>query len=186
MTEDSTTEKQTGELSGARVLLRPPRSSDTGPLGLYAGDRRVASMTTSIPHPYPPGAAEAWVKAIRDGRSPETVWVIDATPDQGAELVGVVSLKRERGELGYWIGPPFWGTGYASEAALLVCRHLLGNGLDRISAAVFFDNPGSQKVLTRTGFRQTGETWLYSVARQVEVPALTYQLVAADLAGPAA
>lgn len=186
MTEDIIQDQDAGDLNGARVRLRRPRISDTGPLALYAGDRRVASMTTSIPHPYPPGAAESWVTAILTGRSPETVWIIDATPDDGAELVGVISLKREKAELGYWVGPPFWGTGYASEAAELVCRHLLDTGLDRVFASVFFDNPGSQRVLARTGFRQTGETWLYSVARQVEVPALVYELTAADLVTPVA
>ena len=168
-------------LNGSRVRLRPPQLADTGPLALYAGDRRVASMTTSIPHPYPPGAAEAWVSATLTGKSPEIAWAIDASPDGGAELVGVISIKRATGELGYWVGPPYWGTGYASEAAGLVCRHLLSNRIDRIGASVFFDNSRSERVLRRTGFRQTGDTWLYSVARGDEVPALTFELTAADV-----
>ena len=181
MTTNVLTKVDTPDLIGRRVLLRRPRLSDTGPLALYAGDNRVAAMTTSIPHPYPPGAAEAFVTAILDGRSPETTWVIDATPDDGAEMVGVVGVKRATTELGYWVGPPFWGTGYASEAADLVCRHLLATGVPEITAHAFFDNPASQRVLTRTGFRQMGDTWLHSVARGVEVPALRYRLTLDEL-----
>lgn len=28
-----------------------------------------------------------------------------------------VSLKHKRAELAYWVGKPFWGQGYATEAA---------------------------------------------------------------------
>lgn len=180
MTAETLARIEAGEIRGERLLLRPPRMSDSGPLSLYAGDERVAKMTAMIPHPYPPGAAEAFIAAATSGRSPEAIWVIDATPDEGAELVGVIGVKHESAELGYWIGPPFWGTGYASEAAAMVCRHLVGEcGLDRITASVFFDNPASQKVLLRTGFRQVGETWIHSIGRQIDVPAITYELTEA-------
>ncbi len=177
MSTDTLITIENTELRSERLLLRAPRMSDTGPLGLYAGDWRVAGMTTSIPHPYPPGAAEAYVTATAAGRAPETVWAIDATPDGGSELAGVIGVKRETVELGFWVGPPFWGTGYGTEAASLVCRHLLGPcKAKKVTANVFFDNPASQRVLRRTGFRQVGETWIYSVARQIEVPAISFEL----------
>ena len=164
-------------LHSARLLLRPLRASDAGPLSLYASDERVATMTTSIPHPYPPGAADAYIAASLSGRSPEIIWAMDATPDNGAELIGVVAVKRAKAELGYWVGPPFWGTGYASEAATRVCEHLMtDHKLDRLNASVFFDNPASRSVLQHCGFRQTGDAWQYSVARQMEVPAVTFEL----------
>lgn len=37
-----------------RFDLRPIRASDSGLVGLYAGDERVARFTSSIPHPIPP------------------------------------------------------------------------------------------------------------------------------------
>ena len=183
MTKDVTLDIEHRELSGDRLCLRLPRISDAGPLALYAGDERVAAMTTSIPHPYPPGAAEGFIDVVLNGRSPEVVWAIDATPDGGEELIGLISVKRAAVELGYWVGPPFWGTGYASEAAAMVCRYLLEEcGTGRISATVFFDNPASQRVLTRAGFRHSGETWVYSIARQMEVPARTFELTAESMA----
>jgi RimJ/RimL family protein N-acetyltransferase len=48
-----------------RLRLRPLRAADAAQIALHAGDRKVAWMTTRIPHPYPPGAAEAVVERAR-------------------------------------------------------------------------------------------------------------------------
>ncbi|MEM9062071.1 MAG: GNAT family N-acetyltransferase [Pseudomonadota bacterium] len=164
------------DLTTSRLLLRSPRLSDTGPITLFAGDRRVSGMTTSIPHPYSDQLAEAYVSAILDGRHRERVWAIDATPSDGAEFVGLISLKPEIVELGYWIGPPFWSTGYASEAVVGLLAYLIGDQeMPEIRASVFFDNPASQQVLRKAGFVETGKTWLHSVSRDAEVPAVTFR-----------
>lgn len=164
-------------LETERMLLRQPRPSDAGPMTLYAGDKRVAGMTTSIPHPYSLQMADTFIEQILAGKHREDVWVMDATPHDGSEFVGLISLKRETAEIGYWVGPPFWSTGYASEALDAITRHLLTDrGLPELNASVFFDNPASQQVLRKAGFSETGKTWLYSVARQAEVPALTFRL----------
>ncbi|HAW49107.1 MAG TPA: GNAT family N-acetyltransferase, partial [Roseovarius sp.] len=53
------------------------RASDAGLIALNAGDERVARATASIPHPYPPGAAEALIaRAQAEGRV-EDIWAID-------------------------------------------------------------------------------------------------------------
>lgn len=157
-----------GAIATARLLLRPLRMSDAGMIGLYAADPRVARMTTSIPHPYPPGAAEGFVTATLSGRRGEEVLALDATPSGGAEFVGLLSVRiREGGEaeLGYWVGPPFWNTGYATEALAAIVPRLLARGVPRIVASVFADNPVSAHVLERVGFRETGGGEAHSVAR---------------------
>jgi RimJ/RimL family protein N-acetyltransferase len=77
-----------------RFVLRPLRMSDTGLLDMYASDRRVAEQTTSIPHPLPPGAAEAFVAKAQRAERNEHVWAMDASDQGGAELMGVISLKQ--------------------------------------------------------------------------------------------
>ncbi|MEM7684498.1 MAG: GNAT family N-acetyltransferase [Pseudomonadota bacterium] len=167
------------DLRTERLLLRAPRHGDIGAITLYAGDHRVAGMTTSIPHPYSDQLAEAYVTSILEGRHREQVWAIDATPSEGAEFVGLISLKPEIVEIGYWIGPPFWSTGYASEALARILKHFTDDhGHDQIKASVFFDNPASQQVLRKAGFVETGKTWLHSVSRDTEVPALTFRYTA--------
>lgn len=154
-----------------RLHLRALRPSDAGPISLYGGDRRVAQMTTSIPHPYPPGAAQSYIDAVLKFRNGQLVWAMDATRSGGAELIGLMMLKPKDGTVGYWVGPPFWNTGYASEALAAVVENAFEkDGHERLRAAVFKDNPGSRHVLEKLGFQLTGEGEGHSVGRGEMVP----------------
>lgn len=158
-----------------RLTLRPLRASDAGLITLYAGDARVAKMTTRIPHPFPPGAAESFIgRALRDDGG-ETIWALDAGKIDGGEMLGAISV-RDSGEVGYWIGPPFWRTGYAREALAAVIAHHFATGGGRLRAQVFQDNDASAAVLTATGFRYVGEGEAFSVARGGVQPVWKYEL----------
>ena len=160
-----------------RLVLRPLRASDAGLISLHVSDSRVARMTTSIPHPYPPGAAEAYIEGTLNGRRTEKAWAIDATPLGGEELIGVISYKPEINELGYWVGPPYWNAGYATEAVQAVVVHLFSAcGLERLDATVFADNAASAAVLIKAGFRETGQSSNFSVARGKSVVNRVFRL----------
>lgn len=159
-----------------RFDLRAVRLSDQGMIGHYGSDARVARMTTSIPHPLPPGAAEAFVtKALSTDRT-EDVWVMDGTKVGGAEMMGLISLEkmdRNQSEIGYWVAPPFWNTGLASDAVrVLVAANPLNN--ETMFASVFQDNPASARVLVNCGFDYIGDAEAFSVARAAKVPTWTY------------
>ena len=159
-----------------RFDLRPLRRSDLGLIEMYGGDERVARMTTSIPHPLPPGTAEAFVaRAMADDRD-EDVWAMDGIKSGGAEVMGLISLQkmdRNQSEVGYWVAPIYWNTGLASEAvAALVDANPLGNGT--MFASVFQDNPASAQVLVHCGFNYLGDAESFSVARDATVPTWTY------------
>ena len=170
-----------GAIAAGRFILRPVRKSDAGLFALYAGDRRVAEATRSIPHPLPPGAAEAFVTRAMQPGGDEDVWVMDGAASGLAEVLGVISLKRmdetkwDRGqsEIGYWVAPAFWNTGFASEAvrALIAANP---QGSRTIFAEVFQDNAGSARVLTNAGFQYLGDAETFSVARNARVPTWTY------------
>ena len=68
-----------GQIFAGRFVLRHVRRSDQGLFALYAGDRRVAEATHSIPHPLPPGAAEAFVTRAMIGKADEEIWVMDGS-----------------------------------------------------------------------------------------------------------
>jgi len=141
-------------------------------------------MTTSIPHPYPPGAAEAYIEGSLTGRRAEEVWAIDATPLGGEELIGVIGYKPESGELGYWVGPPYWNVGYATEALVALVAHLLAaRGLERLDATVFAGNAASAAVLLKAGFRETGQSSGFSVARGEVAASRIFRLERAEWAG---
>lgn len=163
-------------LAGERIVLRPLRRSDAGLIALYTSDRRLAEGTRAIPHPLPPGAAEAYVtRALADKRA-EDVWAIDGAARGLAEVLGVVSLTRidrDQSEIGYWVAPAFWNTGFASEAvAALVADN--PHKSRTLFAEVFQDNPGSARVLTNCGFEYLGDAEAFSVARNATVPTWTY------------
>ena len=163
------------EIAAGRFVLRPLRRSDAGLCGMYAGDRRVAEGTRSIPHPLPPGAVEAVIARAMAGGG-ETVWAMDGSATGLSELLGIISLKpmdRGQSEIGYWVAPALWNTGIASEAVrALVAANPLANRT--IFAEVFQDNAGSARVLSHAGFEYLGDAETYSVARGGRVPTWTY------------
>ncbi|MBJ6371649.1 GNAT family N-acetyltransferase [Sedimentitalea arenosa] len=159
-----------------RFDLRPLRRSDMGLIEMYGGDARVARMTTSIPHPLPPGVAEAFVARAMAEERDEDIWAMDGTKSGGSELMGLISLEkmdRNQSEVGYWVAPPFWNTGLASDAVQAL---VTANPLDSATmfASVFQDNPASARVLTHCGFQYLGDAEGYSVARDTTVPTWTY------------
>jgi len=152
-------------LETPRLLLRPLTLADAAEVQHLAGVWEVADTTLSIPHPYEAGLAEAWIATLADlyARSEQVVFAITARPD--GQLLGAIGLvlrrTYSRAELGYWVGKPFWGRGYATEAATAVLRYGFASlALHRIHACHFARNPASGRVLQKIGMRQEG------VARQ--------------------
>lgn len=178
MSFETTTPPSVGQpvVATERFVLRPLRASDAGLIEHYTSDKRVASMTTTIPHPLPPGAAEAFVERALSPDRTEDVWAMDGTVSGAPEVMGLISLERmdrNQSEIGYWVAPPFWNTGLASDAVqALVEANPFGNAT--IFASVFQDNPASGRVLTNCGFEYIGDAEAYSVARGGKVPTWTY------------
>lgn len=143
-------------LTTERLVLRPLKREDAGPISLFCSDFNVARMLARIPHPYPPGAAEAFVERALSGRVPETVYAIESVHGAPTGFVGVTGLRRVEGEpdprLGYWLGRPAWGRGMATEAVRAVIDEGFAQGLERLASDVFLDNAASRRVLEKTGF----------------------------------
>jgi RimJ/RimL family protein N-acetyltransferase len=165
-----------GAITAGRFVLRPVRRSDAGLFAMYAGDRRVAEATRSLPHPLPPGAAEAFVARAARTDTDEDIWVMDGVTGGLPEVLGVISLRKmDRGqsEVEFWVAPAFWNIGIASEAVnALVAANPQKNST--IFAQVFQDNPGSARVLAHAGFEYLGDAESFCVARGVCVPTWTY------------
>lgn len=159
-----------------RMVLRPLRRSDEGLLSMYTGDARVATQTRSIPHPLPPGASAAFIERSLSGDRKEDVWAMDGTDAGLAELLGVIGLERlseDRSEIGYWVAPAFWNTGFASEA-LVGLLEANPQGIKTVFAEVFQSNPVSARMLTNAGFDYIGDAEAFSVAQNCMVSTWTY------------
>lgn len=159
-----------------RFDLRPLRTSDKGLIEHYSADVRLARMTANIPHPLPPGAVDAYVTRVTAPVRNEDVWAMDATRDGGPELMGVIGLERmdrNQVEVDYWVAPPFWNTGVASDAVRALVE-ANPTGSETMFASVFQDNPASARVLVNCGFEYIGDAEAFSVARGATVPTWTY------------
>ncbi len=159
-----------------RLVLRPLRRSDAGLITLYSGDERLARMTTSIPHPLPPGTTEGFIARAADPEREQDIWAMDGSGQGADEVMGVIAIKpvdSAQCEIGYWVAPPYWNTGLASEAVrAVIAANPLGAGT--MFASVFQDNPASARVLTNAGFEYIGDAEAFSVARGAKVPTWTY------------
>jgi RimJ/RimL family protein N-acetyltransferase len=157
------------------LCLRPLTLADGPRLRDLVGDRRVAATTAQIPHPYPDGAAEAYIRTHEPAAAAGTAFTFGVTltgtrtpgrendPSETGYLVGAIVLRvtedpdERRGELGYWVGVPYWNKGFATEAVRAVLdfgfsrRHL-----HRITAYHFCNNPASGRVLQKVGMTYEG------------------------------
>jgi RimJ/RimL family protein N-acetyltransferase len=137
-------------------------AGDASSLALLAGDRAIADTTISVPHPLDAEVAREWLAALAQAVALGSAEHFAIREAAGAPLVGMVSVRsidreHEEAELSFWIGRPFWGRGYATEAAgAAVDRAFDGLGLNRLVAHHMVRNPASGRVLAQLGFRQEG------------------------------
>jgi RimJ/RimL family protein N-acetyltransferase len=148
-------------LETRRLWLRWPRAADADAVTAIAGRKEVAEMTASIPHPYPNGAAQAWIFEFRRSNAAGGSIALVATLNRGGrDLIGTISVRRgEAGEivLGYAFGPAWWGKGYATEAVqALVDTVFTLTATDAILASARVVNPASHRVLRKCGFAHEG------------------------------
>jgi RimJ/RimL family protein N-acetyltransferase len=144
-------------LETARLWLRWPRASDAAALHRFCSMWEVARYTARIPHPYPPGSAERFIYAAREGNASGRDMTLVMTPKKGKrEAVGSISLESrgsDRLTLGYVLAPEQWGKGLTTEAAWAVVR----TGFELTSAVeivadVRVENDASRRVLESCGF----------------------------------
>jgi len=153
-------------LETPRLFLRWPKASDATMIAELAGDRRVAEMTSHIPHPYPPEAAMQIILAHRAANAEGgRIGLIIAPRNKPESVLGMVSVQRapanqsgpDQVTLGYWLGVPHWGNGYMTEAVqALIDAVFLYTKEKSIAAAIRVTNTASRKVLEHCGFQYEG------------------------------
>jgi RimJ/RimL family protein N-acetyltransferase len=141
-------------LATERLVLRAPRRSDVKAIASFANDRRVAANTARIPHPYGIEDAEQFIAAVNK-REGEACFVImlECAP------IGVcsVDLREDGPEVGYWLGVPYWGRGFATEAVRALIDHAFGDlEHETLISGARVNNPASRRVLEKCGFQWTG------------------------------
>lgn len=145
-----------------RLMLRPWRESDAGCLYHYAKNPKIGPIAGWPPH----NSIDESLSIIKTVFSKKETYamVLDERP------IGCISLLvypdgnhywgEGNGELGYWIGEPFWGNGLVVEASRTLLRHAFDDlGLSNIFATFKTNNSQSRRVLEKLGFSYYGEVY---------------------------
>ncbi len=141
-------------LETERLTLRAPRYGDVKAIAALANERRIAENTARLPHPYAADDAEQFIGSVNRQHGEATFVIV-----LGGSLIGACGVDPGQGkpEIGYWLGVPYWGRGYATEAARAVIDYAFGDlGHEALAAGARVSNPASRRILEKCGFQWTG------------------------------
>jgi len=148
-----------------RLVLRQPHHDDIDDLAVLANNRRIANMLGRMPHPYGEAEAKAFVDTATGPRAREAIYAI--TEAKSGALLGCAGLNPVNGalDLGYWIGQPYWGKGFATEAAhALVDLAFRATNISHLTASCRVTNAASRRVIHKCGFQYVGQGMMNSLA----------------------
>lgn len=145
-------------------ILRPWQISDVKSLTQYANDFSVArNLRNVFPNPYTQEDAKNYIKycmSLEESELPEEYIRAIEINGEAVGSIGVMmknDVYSKSGEIGYWLGKPFWGKGIMSEAAKQICKEVYDKyDIVRIFAEPFAYNIGSRRVLEHAGFKLEG------------------------------
>lgn len=144
-------------LETQRLRIRPYTERDIPELVPLIGSREVAATTLRIAHPYTEQDARSFLELAEE---PDKLWLAITLSADGRQIGGIglrIDHDQQHGELGYWLGLPYWGHGYATEAAREMLRYGFEElGMHRIFASHFKHNAASGRILKKIGMRYEG------------------------------
>ena len=141
-------------LETKRLVLRQPTLADVKAIAAIVGDKRVADNLRRVPHPYTLDDAVSFVTTV--ARTSDTVFLIERDRD-AVGLVGINWGNEAAPELGYCLGIPHAGKGYATEAARAAIDYFFERFEgDHLFAGARVANPASRNILEKCGFRWSG------------------------------
>jgi len=136
-------------LTTSRLRLRPLALDDAAAMAALLGDDHEAIQQTShVPDPCTVEGARGWIE-LRSGPCSFAIEV-------GDELIGTIGAGLDddgtEAGIGYWLGRPHWGRGYATEAMRALLAYLGSLGVRRVEADTYVGNAASSRVLEKAGF----------------------------------
>ena len=156
-------------LATERLLLRPQGEGDIPSLVSLLNDYEVAKNLARVPHPYTEDDAKGFLARGAEDRAKGVAYPFALIVKAEDALIGGCGLRLQDDgifEIGYWLGRPYWGRGYASEGARRVAAFAFRElKAATLSAGWFHDNPASGRVLEKLGAVPAGVDHRESVAR---------------------
>ncbi len=150
------------KLIGKRIILRPLKLSDAKDIYLNIQDKRIAENTLRIPWPYKLKDAKNFVNKKQNSYLKKSDFTFGIELKSKKEVIGCIALdhvnfEHQNAEIGYWLGPKYWGQGIMTEAGKLILNFAFKKlKLHRIYGFSFGDNHASQIVFKNLGFKKEG------------------------------
>ncbi len=149
-----------------RLVLRAPHEEDLDAITNLANNIRIAEMLTRLPHPYTFAHAREFIEGVRTGEIGNCIYAI--TQAETGIFMGTCAIHHSdeegRIEIGYWLGEPYWGHGYATEAVqALVDLAFRVSDIECLYASFIKGNIASRNVLAKLGFNYVDD---YQVLRE--------------------
>lgn len=144
-------------LKTKRLILRPWNEEDAESLFEYARDDRVGPIAGWPPHTSVENSREL-IKAVLSAYETYAVCLKEDNKAIGSIglMIGSASnldLPEDEGEIGYWIGVPFWGQGLMPEAIRELIRHAFADlGIRNLWCGYFDGNEKSKRCQEKCGF----------------------------------
>jgi RimJ/RimL family protein N-acetyltransferase len=155
-----------------RLRMRSLCDGDLIDLVTLAGNWQVARWLATMPHPYTGADGREWIARVQQDHATGRPRRFAIALKETDRLIGGVGLDGSTGDeseepaLGYWLGEPHWGNGYAREAVAAVIDYGLRTlGMATIRAYTDPSNLASRRVLLHCGLVQVGEIELIQPTR---------------------
>ncbi len=142
------------------ITLRNITEVPAKDIAALANNRAVSrTLRDAFPYPYAEADGVAFLELCKAGGFGYNYGIFNEE-NIFIGTCGIIPKKdiyRLTAEVGYWIGQPYWGRGYAT-AAVKQLAGIAFNDLKlvRIYAEVFACNPASMRVLEKAGFTLEG------------------------------
>lgn len=165
-------------LSTKRLTLRPPHRRDAPEMTKLANNPQVAMNLGRMPHPYTLEDAHNWIEKLRaSGERSNSFAIVDRFTDQFLGACGYQPNDDDQINIGYWLGEPHWGNGYAAEAAHAMIDHIFENeDADAVWVNCRVTNNQSRRVIAKCGFQFAYTGMAESLALGGMVPVEHYSL----------
>ena len=143
------------------VAIRSFTTADSAQVQTLLSDSKVAQLAGNIPYPYPDHGAQAWIESHGERHRSGSAIIRAITLVKGGACIGAISVDHisrglnASGNLGYWVGMPYWNQGFCEAAGQLMLTLATEEyAMGRLVAAHQIDNPASGRVLEKLGFNE--------------------------------
>lgn len=142
-------------LTTERLVLRQPHRDDAEDMALLANNYEIAKNLSRMPYPYFDADARDFLKKISAEADSGCTFAI--TKADNGRFIGVCGLHdasgvHEHPYMGYWLGEPYWGQGYATEAAsALIDLFFKTTSREAMMASCMSNNEASRRVIEKCG-----------------------------------